>query len=75
MKPKFWIRMSFWNKIKTICAAFGISSEFTLFLVDSSPMWKIYAAAISATGILIGFIMEDNDNNGKVDMLENKPQI
>jgi hypothetical protein len=66
----FWIKMSFWLKLKASIAVFGVGSEISLFIGDSHDAWKWVAGIATALGLLITIIMEDKDNNGHVDLFE-----
>ena len=69
---KWWQNISFWMKLKAILVSLGIGSEITLYIEDSHSKWKLFAAVMTALGIIITQIFQDNNNNGKVDIFEDK---
>lgn len=69
---KWFKRVSFWQKLKATIAGLGISSEITLYMMDSHPAWKVVAAISSVVGMLITTWVEDKDNDGVVDIFQNK---
>lgn len=69
-KVKFWEKMSFWTKLKALIASLGIGSEFAAFILEAHPALKTVIAILTLVGILITFFIEDNDNDGIVDVFE-----
>ena len=63
-------KMSFWNKVRGILTALGVGSELTLWITESVPAWR-WITLIAALGlILITHLIEDKNNDGVVDALE-----
>jgi len=67
---KWWKSFSFWDKIRMAIGLLGVGSEFTLFLVESYPHWKVIAAILTGVSIVITFFFKDEDKNGVVDAFE-----
>jgi hypothetical protein len=67
---KWWIQFSFWDKIRLTLGGFGIGGEITLFLVDSHPDFKKWAAIITFVSIIITYFFKDENKNGIVDLFE-----
>jgi hypothetical protein len=67
---KWWKRMTFWTKFKGLIGLFTVGSEAGLFLAEAETKWKVLpiVAAVIIGGI--GFLVEDKNNNGIVDALE-----
>lgn len=63
-------KFSFWEKIRMFLAGIGMSSEVTLFLVESYPKWKVVAAIATISTIAITYIFKDNNGNDIVDLFE-----
>ena len=64
--------MSFWDKVKKSIAGVGIGTEVTLFIADSADIWKYVAAGATFMAYLIPVWIEDKNNDGIVDGLEEK---
>lgn len=72
---KWWMQIKYWTKIKGTVALGGIGTEITLFIADSSDLWKWVAAGATALSYLITIWIEDKNNNGIVDIFEkDKPE-
>lgn len=69
---RFWINMNFWLKLKSIIALFGAGGEITLIITEQSMIWHLITVVATITSILITNIIEDKDNDGIVDLFENK---
>jgi len=72
---KFWVKMSFWNKLKLTIGGLGAGSELALIIGEASNSWKWFAGIATFIGVVITIWFEDKDNDGNVDILQNKPQI
>lgn len=72
---KFWIKMSFWNKLKLTIGGIGTGSELALIIGEASNGWKWFAGIATFIGIVITIWFEDKDNDGNVDILQNKPSL
>jgi len=64
---KFWMRFSFWNKVRGILTALGAGGELALYLGDSH---NGVAAVVAILLIVITYFVEDKNNNDIVDILE-----
>jgi hypothetical protein len=67
---KFWLQMSFWNKIKAVIAAFGAGGEITMLATDQSAGWHFITIGATVLGVLITQFIQDNNNNGIPDAFE-----
>lgn len=67
---KFWISTTFWLKLKSIITLFGAGGEITLILTEQNAEWHVLTITATVLGVLITNIIEDKDNNGKVDLFE-----
>lgn len=67
---KFWMKFSFWAKLKSIFAALGIGGEFALFLGDSHENYKWIVGGATVLAIIITHVMEDKNNNNISDIFE-----
>lgn len=72
---KWWQRMSFWNKLKLTIGGLGVGSELALIIGDSAHEWKVWAAVATIISVVITIWFEDKDNDGNVDILQNKPSL
>ena len=72
----YWQTTSFWDKIKYSFVGLVLPAEAVMFLNDTSAEWKMIVGGIALGGAilshLIGVWMTDEDNNGKVDILERR---
>lgn len=69
---KLWKRITFWNKVRMLLGTVGIGSEVSLYLAESFPHWKVYAALATVGAISITYFIKDENNNGLVDAFERK---
>jgi hypothetical protein len=67
---KFWMKFSFWNKLRALFTTLGVGGEFALFLGDSHHGYKIFVGAMTVAAILITHLVEDKNANGVVDLFE-----
>lgn len=66
--------MSFWNKIRSALTAFGIGSEFALFIGESGEAYKWIVGGATILAIIITHAIEDKNNNGIADIFEDGPK-
>ncbi|HEY0752283.1 MAG TPA: hypothetical protein VGD26_14085 [Chitinophagaceae bacterium] len=67
---KWWMKFSFWNKLRAIMASLGIGGEVALYFGDSNEVYKWVAAGATILSILITYIVEDANKNGIADIFE-----
>lgn len=72
---KWWANANIWNKVRAVLGTFGPGTELFLIVKDANPNLQITLCILGGLGYAISIIMEDKDNNGVVDMFENKPKI
>jgi hypothetical protein len=65
-----WKTFSFWDKIRMTLSAVCIGGDVTLFIVDSHPEFKIYAAIATGISILITVVFKDENKNNIPDIFE-----
>lgn len=69
---KLWKKFDFWMKIKATLATLGAGGELTLLLNGVSAEWHVLTIASTIISILITNFIQDENNNGIVDILESK---
>lgn len=69
---KFWKKFSFWDKIRMTLSAVCIGGDITLFIVDSHPNFKIFAAIATGVSIAITIVFKDDNKNGIIDIAEKR---
>lgn len=65
--------MSFWNKIRSVMTAIGVSSEIGLYAADVHSGWKIFVLIATLIGIFVTHFIEDTNNDGIADIFEKDP--
>lgn len=70
---KIWQSVNFWLKIKATIASIGVGGEITMIATEQSAAWHYATIVATIMGILITNFVEDKDNDGIVDLFENKP--
>ena len=66
------VSFDFWAKMKLALGSAGIGTEIALHFGDSDPIWKYLTGLATFLSILITIFFEDKDNDGIVDVFENK---
>lgn len=66
----FWLRMSFWNKTRSIITAIVALVEGALFLQQSDPTWRWVSLGGGIIVIFITHLIEDRNDNGTPDIFE-----
>jgi hypothetical protein len=72
---KFWMRFSFWNKLRALFTALGVGGEFALFVGDSHHGYKIFVGIMTALAIGITHLIEDSNKDGIVDMFQDDKDL
>jgi hypothetical protein len=70
---KWWKRISFWNKLRSILTALGAGGEVALIIGESSHSYKYVVGIATVVMILITHLIEDRNNNGIADIFEKSP--
>ena len=70
--PRFWKKISFWNKLKATIGLFGLGGEVIMHIQDSHPVWKAVGLIATGLALAIAIWFEDKNNNGIVDSFENE---
>ena len=71
----WWKASSFWNKIRALLGIFGPGTELALIATHTNPNFQIALCILGGLGYGISIIMEDKDNDGVVDIFEDKPTV
>lgn len=69
---KWWMKFSFWTKLKGILASLGIGGEVALFIGDSSEIYKWVWGGATLISLIITYIIEDANGNGVADIFEDE---
>lgn len=64
--------VSFWTKLNHSVQIFGTGSQVTLVAAEASPIWNYIAAGATVMTMLFAIWMEDRDNDGLVDIFQEK---
>jgi len=70
---QWWKLTGFWNKIRALLGIFGPGTELFLIAQGAAPKLQIALCILGGLGYGIAIIMEDKDDNGVVDIFEDKP--
>lgn len=72
---KWWTKIKFWTKVRMFIGTLGIGGEGYAHAVDLGNDWKIICLVCTLLALFITLFFTDDDGNGLVDILENKPAI
>lgn len=72
---KWWHKLKFWTKVRMFIGALGIGGEGYAHAVDLGTNWKVICLICTLLALFITLFFTDDDGNGLVDILENKPTI
>lgn len=70
---KFWQKTIFWENVKRTLATFSGPTMVGLHEYGTADKWMIIAGGIGMVGGIISIWMTDPNNNGVVDIFEDKP--
>lgn len=72
---KWWKRYAFWSKLKTTILGLGVGGQVTMHALEAGTFWKIGEGVGTLIVLLISVWIEDKNNNGIVDMFEDKNEL
>jgi len=72
---KYWHTAGFWSKVRVTIGLFGPSSEVVMILKDVNEDLQLVLTILGFLGYALSIWMEDKDENGIVDIFENKPKV
>lgn len=67
---KYWMRFSFWNRVRFILAGVGLGTEVGMILLEMGNFWKGLVVVAAIATIILTYGVEDKNNNDIVDALE-----
>lgn len=63
---------TFWTKVSHTIQLFGTGGQVALVAAHASPIWNYITAGATIIGMVLAIWMEDKNNDGTVDVFENK---
>jgi hypothetical protein len=69
---KWWHRMSFWNKVERSFGLIGAVAVTEMGLHKVDPKWFVFVGICGLLSKLLLIWIEDQDGNGKPDIIEGK---
>lgn len=72
---KYWQTAGFWSKVRVTLGLFGPSSEAVMILKDVNEDFQLTLTILGFLGYALSIWMEDKDENGIVDIFENKTKV
>ena len=69
------MKMTFWNKFRSILTAIGAGTEFALIIGESGEFYKWAVGGATLLAIIITHAVEDKNNNGVADLFENEEDL
>lgn len=70
---KFWHKTIFWENVKRTLAIFSGPTMVGLHEFGTADKWMMVAGGIGMLGGMLSIWMADHDNNGRIDLFEDKP--
>lgn len=69
---KFYTRTIFWENIKRTLATFSGPAVMGVHEFGAADKWVVFAGVMAMLGGVLAIWMTDQDNNGVVDLFEDK---
>lgn len=69
---KWWVRMTFWDKVEKSFAIVGSLTVTELGIQEADPKWFIFIGIIGLLVKLLQIWFEDKNNNGIIDLFEDE---